>query len=63
MRKITPLASAFIYYSKLGLKVQVVAHVLQKLKALEMPFIENRGQTDERVAYYAKTFGGMLSNK
>ncbi|MFN3711974.1 MAG: SBBP repeat-containing protein, partial [Alishewanella aestuarii] len=25
-----------------------------------MPFIENKGQTDQEVAYYAKTFGGTL---
>ncbi len=36
------------------------AELLRKFKALEMPFIENRGQTDERVAYYAKTLGGTL---
>ncbi len=36
------------------------AEISQKLKALNMPFIENKGQTDPKVAYYAKTFGGSI---
>ena len=32
--------------------------VMQKTRNLRMPFIANEGQTDERVAFYANTFGG-----
>jgi hypothetical protein len=36
----------------------------ERLKAaipkLQMPFIENKGQVHEDVAYYAKTFGGTV---
>ena len=34
--------------------------VIQKMKGLHMPFIANDGQMDGQVAYYAKTFGGMV---
>lgn len=73
MRKIALLAIAliaglalFMAFTMFGSKPQAhlseekKAQVLQRLKTLEMPFIENRGQTDERVAYYTKTFGGTL---
>ena len=73
MRKIALLAIAliaglalFMAFTMFGSKSQAhlseekKAQVLQRLKTLEMPFIENRGQTDERVAYYTKTFGGTL---
>ena len=33
------------------------ADVLQKTKKLQIPFIANEGQTDEKVAFYANTFG------
>jgi len=36
------------------------AEVIQKTKKLQMPFIANEGQTDEKVAFYAKTFGGTV---
>jgi large repetitive protein len=34
--------------------------ITQKMLTLRMPFIENRGQTDSRVKYYAKTFAGTV---
>ena len=34
--------------------------VRQKTMKLQMPFIANKGQTDEGVAYYANTFGGTV---
>ena len=36
------------------------AEVMQKTKKLQMPFIANEGQTDERVMFYAHTFGGTV---
>jgi len=36
------------------------ADVIQKAQRLQMPFIANEGQTDERVKYYASTFGGSI---
>ena len=32
----------------------------QKTKKLQIPFIANNGQVDERVKFYAKTFGGTV---
>nr|CAJ75180.1 conserved hypothetical protein related to cell surface glycoprotein (S layer protein) [Candidatus Kuenenia stuttgartiensis] len=34
--------------------------VNQKIKKLQIPFIANEGQADEKVAYYANTFGGTV---
>ena len=34
--------------------------VLKAVQKLSVPFISNEGQTDERVKFYAKTFGGTL---
>ncbi len=31
-----------------------------KLKKISVPFIKNEGQTDKKVSFYAKTFGGTL---
>jgi hypothetical protein len=36
------------------------AQVRAQLAGLRLPFIENQGQTDARVAYYAPTFAGTL---
>lgn len=36
------------------------AEVIQKTQKLQMPFIANEGQTDERVKFYASTFGGNI---
>lgn len=36
------------------------AEVMQKTQKLQMPFIANEGQLDERVAFYARTFGGTV---
>ncbi len=33
---------------------------LSKLSKLHIPFVPNRGQIDERVKYYARTFGGTV---
>ncbi|MBM2835626.1 MAG: hypothetical protein HW406_2787, partial [Candidatus Brocadiaceae bacterium] len=33
---------------------------LPKTKKLQIPFIANEGQTDEKVAFYANTFGGSV---
>lgn len=34
--------------------------VIQKTQTLRMPFIVNNGQVDERVSFYARTFGGTV---
>src|SRR3989339_859566 len=34
--------------------------IMQKTRKLRIPFIANEGQTDERVAFYANTFGGSV---
>src|SRR3990167_684922 len=36
------------------------AEVIQKTAKLQMPFIANNGQMDERVKFYANTFGGTV---
>ena len=36
------------------------AQTAQKLQNLHIPFIVNEGQTDERVKFYANTFGGSV---
>jgi hypothetical protein len=36
------------------------AAMQSQLATLEMPFIENQGQTDDSVKFYAKTFGGTV---
>ena len=36
------------------------AEIMQRTKKLQMPFIANEGQLDERVAFYARTFGGTV---
>src|SRR3990170_111494 len=36
------------------------SELLQKTKKLQMPFIANNGQMDEKVKFYAKTFGGAV---
>ncbi|MFN3533585.1 MAG: hypothetical protein ACK41Q_13950, partial [Candidatus Brocadia sp.] len=33
---------------------------VQKVQKIQMPFIANEGQADERVKYYAKTLGGTV---
>jgi len=37
-----------------------MAEVVQRTRKLQMPFIANEGQTDERVMFYANTFGGTV---
>src|SRR3990172_5573802 len=39
---------------------QSKAEVIQKTKKLQMPFIANNGQMDEKVKFYANTFGGTV---
>ena len=36
------------------------AEIAGKSRALSVPFIANEGQADERVAFYARTFGGTV---
>lgn len=36
------------------------AEMMQQVARLNIPFITNQGQIDERVKYYAKTFGGTV---
>ena len=33
---------------------------IQRMQTLQMPFIANNGQMDERVKFYANTFGGAV---
>ena len=42
------------------LNPQSKAEVIQKTAKLQMPFIANNGQTNERVKFYANTFGGTV---
>jgi len=39
---------------------QSKAEVIQKTAKLQMPFIANNGQMDEKVKFYANTFGGTV---
>ena len=43
-----------------GGQVQDKAEIIQKAQTLQVPFIANEGQTDERVRFYANTFGGTV---
>jgi hypothetical protein len=36
------------------------AEVIQKMKGLHVPFMANEGHMDERVSFYARTFGGTV---
>jgi len=36
------------------------SEVLTKIAKIEVPFIQNQGQINEQVLYYAKTFGGTV---
>ncbi len=36
------------------------AHVLAKIKSVRVPFVENVGQVDKEVSFYASTFGGTV---
>ncbi|MEP9410004.1 MAG: SBBP repeat-containing protein [Candidatus Brocadia sp.] len=36
------------------------AEIIQKVRTIQIPFIENTGQTDERVKYYATAAGGTV---
>ena len=36
------------------------SELIQKTKKLQIPFVANEGQTDEKVAFYANTFGGTV---
>ncbi|MBI5677582.1 MAG: hypothetical protein HZC52_03625, partial [Planctomycetes bacterium] len=36
------------------------SELIQKTKKLQIPFIANKGQTDEKVKFYANTFGGTV---
>ena len=42
------------------LSPQSKAEVIRKTAKLQMPFIANNGQTNERVKFYANTFGGTV---
>ena len=41
-------------------QIQDKSEIIQKIQKLQMPFIANNGQTDERVKFYANTFGGTV---
>ena len=49
-------------YSAMGavVKEENKREILNKLSSLKIPFIENKGQINESVSYYAKTFGGTV---
>jgi len=36
------------------------SELIQKTKKIQMPFIANNGQADEKVKFYANTFGGTV---
>ena len=40
--------------------IHAKAEVIQKMKGLHVPFMANDGQMDERVSFYARTFGGTV---
>ena len=45
---------------KTGSKIVTPPEVAQKLQKLRLPFIANQGQMDEKVRFYANTFGGTV---
>ena len=47
-------------YAGTGAVTPTNEELMQKAHRMQMPFIANEGQTDEQVAYYAKTFGGTV---
>ena len=40
--------------------IRAKAEVIQKMKGHQVHFMANGGQMDERVSFYARTFGGMV---
>ncbi|MBW7899075.1 hypothetical protein B188_26530 [Candidatus Brocadiaceae bacterium B188] len=55
------LSAPYTYlYAGIGAIKPTNNELLQKVHKIQMPFIANEGQADERVAYYAKTFGGTV---
>jgi len=53
-----------LVFSGLGMVNAKESEPSEKIKVslakIQLPFIENRGQVHEDVAYYAKTFGGTV---
>ena len=43
-----------------ALQLQQKDKALKAIKGIRIPFIENKGQIDNRVTFYAKTFGGTV---
>ncbi|GAN33996.1 MAG: hypothetical protein DYG83_13515 [Candidatus Brocadia sp. AMX2] len=52
--------SKTLFAGQMGADKPSQAEVIQKTKKLQIPFIANMGQTDERVEFYANTFGGTV---
>lgn len=49
-----------LFAGQMGAGKPSQAEVIQKTKKLQIPFIANMGQADERVEFYANTFGGTV---
>lgn len=47
----------FVFAVPASVKVDK-AEVKARIKSISVPFIENQGQTDKKVGFYARTFGG-----
>ncbi|RKZ47086.1 MAG: hypothetical protein DRQ58_07430 [Gammaproteobacteria bacterium] len=54
------LSFALVAAGGVAFAVSKPAEMQSQLATLEMPFIENQGQTDDSVKFYAKTFGGTV---
>ncbi len=50
----------FVSAAQVSVSEEKKAEVSKALNDLSVPFVENRGQYDEKVSYVAKIFGGML---
>jgi len=60
MKKVFWLLGIFLVWAVSAQATIEKAQVIKALKGLPVPFIENQGQVNKQVAYYAKTFGGTV---
>jgi len=55
------LLSVLLSFNHAAAEKEDKGRILSKIHSLEVPFIENKGQIeDEKVKFYAKTFGGTV---
>ncbi len=48
------------FQKKAHLSSEIKGEITSKISKIRIPFIANKGQVDERVRYYARTFGGTV---